>query len=428
MEPYFSEKFGNPSSLHSFGQEAQAALDAAREEAAGLVGARFREIIFTGSATEANNLAIQGIARRFKINDSRIKNSFVNHKSKIVHPRVIISAVEHESVREAARSLEPEGAEVVELPVDRRGIADIAKLEKLLSPRTALVSVIYAQNETGAVQPIAEIARLVRDFRSARKRRNSSNSEHRPPKADPLPAETSNIETAYPLFHVDAAQAFQFLPCDVGGLGVDLMTLSAHKIYGPKGVGVLYVKNSKLETRNPKQIQNLKSKKVSNLGFRDSDLPAVSPLVWGGGQEFGLRSGTENVPAAAGFALAARLAAAAREKEAKRLGKIRAEFWSGLKKIFPRAEPNLPEGSPALPNILNVYVPDWRADEFLTRLDMTGIAASSGSACQSRSLEPSPALLAMGYGGERARRSIRFSFGRFTTRGEIAEALRRLSR
>ncbi len=358
MRPYFLEKFGNPGSLHSFGQEAIAAVDESREKIAHAVSADFREIIFTGSATEANNLALRSVVRAAK--DVR-------------RPRIIVSAIEHESVLETARDLERDGVEVVYIPVDRRGVVDLGKLKEALNERTVLVSIMYANNEIGTVQPISEIAKIIADFRSKGSR--------------------------CPLFHTDAAQAFQFLDCDVNKLSVDLTTLSAQKIYGPKGVGALYVRQ------------------LPAVGGRQ-----LAPLLTGGGQEFGLRSGTENVPLIVGFAKAVELAVDARDGETKRIGELRDSFWQELKKIVPDAELN-GDLQNSLPNILNVYFPHYKAEELLTKFDLAGLAASSGSACRSRAMESSYVIEALSYPKERAKRSIRFSLGRPTTKEEVASAI-----
>lgn len=360
MEPYFAEKFGNPGSMHAFGQEAMAAVDASRESVAKAIGAGFREIIFAGSATEANNLALRGVAEKFRDG---------HNASSKTPPRIIVSAIEHESVLETARDLERMGIHAVYVPVDARGIVDLKKMKENLTSDTALVSIMYANNEIGSVQPIPEIAKIIREFRG---------------KKD------------YPLFHTDAAQAFQFLNCNADELGVDLMTISSHKMYGPKGIGALYARDEK----------NLR------------------PRVTGGGQEFGLRSGTENVPAIVGFAKAVELAAASRGAESKRIASLRGDFWRGIKKIFPNAEMNGPEEhSEKLPNILNVYFPGYAAQDIITKLDLNGLAVSSGSACRSRAIESSYVIEALGHGKVRAKSSIRFSFGRPTTKEELANGL-----
>ncbi|MBI2623095.1 MAG: cysteine desulfurase [Candidatus Liptonbacteria bacterium] len=426
MEPYFGARFGNPSSLHAFGQEAVAAVDHARETIAVSLGAQFREIIFTGSATEANNLAIRGIAKRFMKYDLRFKNGFINRKSKIVNPRVVISAIEHESVRETARDLEKDGAEVVEIPVNREGVVDVAELTKALNDRTVLVSVMYANNEIGTVQPLSKIAKIIKDFSSAN---NESATNLRIRKFAKNSLFVDKI-----LFHTDAVQAFQFLDCDVKRLGVDMLTLSAHKIYGPKGAGALYVRQREHGTWNKEQ------------GFSALSLVPcpLSPIITGGGQEFGLRSGTENMPGIVGFGEAVKIAARMRAGEAARVAKLRAMLWQGVKKIFPRAEVNgissdefrvtskkslATSHSPlTLPNILNVYFPNHLAEELLVKLDLAGVAVSAGPACGSRAAEPSKVIRALWYSAKRARESIRFSLGRFTTEGEIQKTLHIMKR
>ncbi len=421
MRPYFFNKFGNAGSLHSFGQEAIAALDESRETIANAIGAGFREIIFTGSATEANNLAIRGAIKRFKNYDLGFRNeSILNHKSKIINPRLIVSAVEHESILETARDLEKEGIEVIYLPVSKNGIVDLKKLKKSLSEKTILVSVMYANNEIGTIQPIAEISEIIRNFREELRIKNN---ELRNKKSI-----IHNSSFIIPFFHTDAVQAFQFLDCDVKNLGVDMMTLSAHKIYGPKGIGALYVRSTKSEARNSKQIINLKlqtpNKKVSDFGFQISNLQQlVSPIVVGGGQEFGMRSGTENIPLAVGFAEAVRLIAKNREKEGERIAKLRDYFWKELKKIYQAVKRN-GDTKNVLPNFLNVYFPDYEAADLLVSFDLAGLAVSAGSACSARSAEPSYVMEALGFSKKQSGRNIRFTLGRPTSKKDIDTALR----
>ena len=363
--------FGNPGSLHSFGQEAIAAVDASRETIARTIGAEFREIIFTSSATEANNLALRGAVARW-----RLEKHGKLEKHSAQTPRIIISAIEHESVLETARELERDGVEVISIPVDQHGIVDLAHIKKSLNENTVLVSIMYANNEIGAIQPIAEIAKTIRVF------------------------------TPHALFHIDAVQAFQFLNCDVRELGVDMMTLSSHKIYGPKGAAALYVRNAD-------------NRRVAS---------SLRPLIFGGGQEFGMRSGTENVPAIVGFAKAVEITETVRTKESKRIAILRDQLWRGIKKICPEAELNGAAKTTAaatamLPNILNIYFPGHAAQDLLTRFDLAGLAVSSGSACRSRAFESSYVIEALGYSKERAKSSIRFSLGRPTTKAEIAVTL-----
>ena len=381
MQPYWNEKFGNAGSLHSFGQNAIAAVDCSREAIARDVGAGFRDIIFTASATEANNLALQIVCGVSGAGNGK-KN----------RPRIIVSSIEHESVIEAARNLERRGVDLVYLPVDDHGVVNLKKLQDSISERTVLISVMYVNNEIGTVQPIREIADIVKKIRTSY----------------PVP------HCPYPILHSDASQAFDYFDCNVDDLGVDMMTLSSHKIYGPKGAAALYVR-------------------ALDAGRRNSAGNApMQPLLFGGGQEFGLRPGTENVPAIVGFAKAAEIAAAMREKEFKRVAALRDYFWREIKKIYPQAQINGIEASlgpraqgigPTSPHILNIYFPGRDAQDILTQFDLAGVAASSGSACRSRAFESSYVIEALGYSKERAKSSIRFSFGRQTTIGDLRKTI-----
>jgi cysteine desulfurase len=401
MNPYFTEKFGNPGSLHSFGQVAIAALDRARETVANSIGAQFREVIFTASATEANNLALYGAYFRFK--------EAYPEKT----PKMIISAIEHESVIETARFLESQGAKLAIIPVDKIGIIDIKQLAGELDTATCIVSVMYVNNEIGSVQPITEISNIIQNFRSTKsEERNSKHiQKSRIKNGDFRLVSDFDIRISdFPLFHTDAAQAFCYFDCTARNLGIDLMTLSSQKIYGPKGAGALYA-NSKYEARN-------------------SNLSAVSPLIRGGNQEFGMRSGTENIPAIVGMGKAVESADKNREQETKRISELKTYSWRELKKIFPHARVNgpAPEQLPrksesAAPHILNVSFPGHTSQDLLIRLDLAGFAVSAGSACTARSLEASHVLTALGTDKKRALSSIRFSFGKPTTSEEIKELL-----
>jgi cysteine desulfurase len=431
MRPYFSGRFGNPGSLHSFGQEAIAAVDKARETIAKAINANSGEIIFTGSATESNNIALRGLTQTLRRFTRKNFCASPRNVRDVPRPRIIVSAIEHESVLETAEDLsagggsafsakggpasgrggKKDGVEVIYLPVNKNGLVDLVALKKSLNERTILVSIMYANNEIGTIQPLFEIKKIIDDF----KKRNfqfsifnfQKNTTYHP------------LLTTYPLFHTDAAQAFQFLDCDVEKLGVDLLTLSSHKIYGPKGIGALYVHG--LPTTH-----------------------YLLPTITGGGQEFGLRSGTENVPAIVGFAEAVRLIAKSRERDGERIAKLRDYFWKELKKIYPKAEINGVSSSTnnesdpnkrirkfvkdslfadKLPNILNVYFPHHTSEYLLTKFDLAGLAASSGSACRSRALAPSYVIKTLGHSEEGAKHSVRFSFGRPTTKNEIQKAL-----
>jgi cysteine desulfurase len=361
MKSYFNVFYGNAGALHFWGQKALKALDLSREKIAKYIGADFNEIIFTSGATEANNLALRGVFHFFKTNNQNIL------------PKIIVSQIEHESVLETAHNLENYGAKVIYLPVNKYGFVNLKKLKEELDTNTILVTIMYANNEIGTIEPIKKIAKIINDFKKE-----------------------NNL--IYPLLHTDASQAFQFLDCNVLNLGVDLMTLSSHKIYGPKGIGALYIKNK------------IKDK--------------IWPQITGGGQEFKMRSGTENIPSIVGFAKAIELAFNWRQKEFKRIYDLRNYFWKNLKLIFKKIKLNQePNFRNTLPNILNVYFPDKNSDELITKLDLLGIAVSSGSACRARSPEPSYVLLACGYNKDRAQQSLRFSFGRFTKKQDIDKAL-----
>lgn len=369
MKPYFRNEFGNPGSLHSFGQKAIAAVDASREKLGKLIGAaHFREIIFTASATEANNLAFRGAVEFYK-----------KHHPHVARPRIVISSIEHESILETAKALEESGVEVIRLPVNKEGVVDIVSLKEALNEDTVVVSVMHVNNEVGTVQPLREIKFMIDAFRK------------------------NSLHPEYPLFHTDAAQSFPYLYCDVELLGVDMMTLSSHKMYGPKGVGALYVR------RNEKIFGK-------NGGF-----PLIAQ-VSGGGQEFGLRSGTENVPGVVGFARAAELAADTRGKTSARIAALRDDLWRQIKNIAPAAEINGPVGGAKAPHILNIYFPGHDAQDLLTRFDRAGLAVSSGSACRSRAAELSYVIEALGYDKTRAASSVRFSLGKGTAKREIAVA------
>ncbi len=356
MEPYFSKNFGNPSSLHFFGQGAIAAVDKGRETIARILGAHFREIIFVSSATEANNLALRGV-----IGNSKIEN-----------PEIITSVIEHESVLDTCRDLAKRGTLIHYLPVSGQGFLDLEKLKEVLSDKTVLVSIIYVSNEIGVVEPISEIGKIIKEFRLKKK-------------------------SDYPLFHTDAAQATQFLNIKVDDLGVDLMTLSSQKIYGPKGMACLYLREAK-------------------------NKELILPFITGGGQEFGLRSGTENVPAIVGFAKAAELIEENKAQEEGRIKALRDYFWGELRKAKPELELN---GDPdkRLANNLNIYFPGHDTEELIVKLDLEGLAVSAGSACAGRNPEPSYVVSSLGLGEDRAASSLRITLGRPTTKREIDKAL-----
>lgn len=372
MDPYFSKVFGNPGALHWFGQEASAAIFKAREAIAESLGANYKEITFTGSATEANNLAIRGVIKA------------VRRSGRNKPMRIITSEIEHESVLEICRDLEKDGIEIILIPVSQEGIIDLKKLKAALNENTVLVSVMYANNEIGTIQPIQEIAKIISEFRKQKvKNKNVENSK-------------------FPLFHTDAVQAFQYLNCKPEKLGVDLMTLSAHKICGPKGIGALYANE----------------KKTGGL---------ITAVTSGGGQERGLRSGTENTAYIVGFTKAIELADQTRDSETNRVKNLRDYLLRGLKKIFASRRTKITVNGSLknrLPNNLNVYFSGHNAADLLIKLDLAGVAVSPGAACSARLARPSYVLEAMGFSDARCSGSLRISLGRQTTMQDIDKTLK----
>ena len=357
MEPYFSEYFGNPSNLYAFGRMAKEALVKAVQKVASVLSCSTEECIFTGSATEADNLAILGVARANKKSGNKI----------------IVSNVEHKGIRGACDALAKEGFNIVELPVGKNGRVSSAELKKLLDDKTILASVTCADSETGTMQPITEISKIIKVFRKKRSR--------------PLP-----------YFHTDASQAALYLDVDVAKLGVDLMTLSGHKMYGPKGVGCLYVRRGTI----------------------------IEPIIFGGNQQMKLRAGTENVPGIIGFGEALFLADKNRKTDSAHVKKLRDQLERGIFKKIPKVVLN---GNAVyrLPNFLNVSILDIEGEAMLLYLDEKGICVNTGSACNSESLEPSEVLMALGSPYEYVHGSIRFTLGKDTRAADIAYVLRELS-
>jgi cysteine desulfurase len=355
MLPYFSEKFGNPSSLYALAQEAREGVDEARERVAAVLGCRTSEVVFTGNGTESNNTALKGVA----------------HAMRGRGRHIITTAVEHHSVLHPLEQLEDDGFEVTVLPVDRYGQVDPAAAEAAVRADTTLVSVMLANNEVGTVMDVAEVSRRVRA------------------KAESLGAEL--------YIHTDAAQAAGKLSLNVRDLGVDLLSLTGHKLYAPKGVGVLFVKRN----------------------------TPLDPLLAGGGQERQRRSGTENVPYIAGIGVALELAEREREEFCARTGRLRDMIESGILERVPDAQVN---GHPQrrVPNISNISFPGVEGEPLLLGLDFQAIAASSGSACSTASVEPSHVLTAMGIPADLAAGSVRLSLGRETTEEDALEVIRAL--
>jgi cysteine desulfurase len=352
MLPYFTEAFGNAASRnHSFGWRAEEAVETGRKQIAELIGATAKEIVLTSGATESDNLAIKGVAEMYRQKG--------NH--------IITAVTEHKAVLDTCKRLEKQGFEVTYLRVQRDGLIDLDELKRAITDKTILVTIMMVNNEVGVIQPIDEIGRIVRE---------------------------RGI-----VFHTDAVQAAGKLPVDVNGLGVDLVSLSAHKMYGPKGVGALYVRR-----KNPRVL--------------------VAPIIDGGGHERGMRSGTLNVPGIVGFGKAAEIARQEMAAESQRLGALRDHLLRGLEENLDHIYVN---GSleHRVPNNLNVSFAYVEGESLL--MGISDVAVSSGSACTSASLEPSYVLKALGTGDELAHSSIRFGLGRFNTEEEVDYVVKRVS-
>jgi len=349
MMQVLTENWGNPSSIHQFGRPARKAMEESRERIAKAIGADPREIIFTGSGTEADNIAIVGGARA--------------NKKKGNH--LITTAVEHHAVLDAFKALEKEGFEVTYLPVDADGRISVADFQNALRDDTVLVSIMHGNNEVGTIMPVAEIGAICREKKV--------------------------------LFHTDAVQTVGKIPFDVKAINCDFAALSGHKIYGPKGIGVLYMRR----------------------GVR------TQPLYFGGGQERKLRPGTESVANIVGMATALELAVAEMEQESARLSKLRDRLIDGILANIPETRLNGPrEGR--LPHNVNVSIEYIEGEALLLTCDMKGMAASSGSACTSGSLDPSHVLMAMGLSHTTAHGSLRLSLGKSTTDEDVDYIIREL--
>jgi cysteine desulfurase len=357
MMPYLEDKFGNPASIHSFGREAAEAIDEARQALAGLIGARPEEIIFTSGGSESDTTALFGVFQARQDKAGRGPNQGGSH--------VITTAIEHHAVLHTCQALEKRGARVTYLPVDKYGLVTPGQVAEAIRDDTILVSVMHANNEIGTIEPIAEIGRICRE-RGV-------------------------------VFHTDAVQTIGHIPVDVGAMNVDLLSLSAHKLYGPKGVGALYRRR----------------------GTR------ITPLIYGGGHERGLRSGTENVAGIAGLGAAARLAQEEMAVERPRQAALRDRLLDGIEQRIPDI---IRTGHPTqrLPNSASVCIRYVEGESMLLNLDLAGIAASSGSACTSGSLEASHVLLAIGLEHDVAHGSLRLTLGRDNSDEEIDEVIETL--
>jgi cysteine desulfurase len=357
MLPYLLEKYGNASSVHFFGQEARAAVDRARREVAALIGARPNEITFVSGGTEANNLAIRGLA-----------------EAAAAHGRhIITSQIEHPSVRGVCEALERQGWEITRLPVYENGIARIEDVRAAIKPETVLITLMLANNEIGTIQPVSEVGAMVRERRAEGQR--------------------------HLWLHTDATQAAGRMKVDVETLGCDMLSMSAHKLYAPKGVGALFVRR----------------------GVR-----LIAQTV-GGHQERERRGGTESVAGIVAYGEAARLAAAELEERIEHLRGLRDMFEAGVRERVAEVVFN-GDSERRLPHLSNISFRYIEGEGLLINLDMQGIAVSTGSACSSGSLEPSPVIRALGHTEELARGSIRFSFGRDNTAEDVAYVLEVLPR
>ena len=346
MLPYFTDAFGNPSSVYSYGQEARGAVEEARTRVAELIGARGEEIIFTSGGTEADNFALKGAA-------------YANERK---GNHIITTSIEHRAVMEVCKLLGRRGFTITYLPVDKYGLVDPQDVKKVITSKTILISIIHANNEVGTIEPVSEIGKIAKE--------------------------------AEVYFHTDAVQAVGHIPVDVDKLKADLLSISAHKLYGPKGVGALYVRKG--------------TKLIS--------------LMQGGEQEKRRRAGTENVPAIVGLGKAVELAGQEMDKEAERLVGLRNKLIKGLSEKIDHVHLN---GHPTrrLPNNVCVSIDFVEGESMLLNLDLEGICASTGSACSSASLEPSHVLLALGLSPEQAHGSLRFTLGRENSEEDMERVL-----
>ncbi len=353
MQRVMEEEYGNASSLHRRGSRAERILNSSRQVLAEVLGVKNSEIIFTSGGTESNNLAVQGIARRYRRRG--------NH--------LITTAIEHSSILEPFKQLEKEGFEVTYLMPDSTGVISPQKVAEALTPRTVLVSIMHVNNEVGSIQPIAQISAI-------------------------LKAQNPGI-----IFHVDAVQSFSKLPVAPEEQGIDALSLSAHKFHGPKGVGVLYLREGIL----------------------------LEPLFWGGGHEKGLRPGTENTPAASGMALAARLSFSRRKEKIQQLGSFKKKLISSVEAEHPWARLNGPRGEEGAPHIFNISFPGLKGEIILHALEEHSIYVSTGSACHSNSKEPSHVLKALNLDEESLAGAVRFSLSFLNTEEEIDYAITRIN-
>jgi len=355
MLPYFSAEFANAASIHTPGQRARAAVETAREQVAALIGARPQEIVFTSGGTESDNHAIFGIV-------SSSLTSFTSSTSLTSPPHIITTAIEHEAVFNACQALEKVGVRVTYLPTDRQGLIDLEELRRAIRLQTVLITIMHANNELGTVQPLEEIGRIAKE--------------------------------ADVYFHTDAVQSAGKIPIDVNTLQVDLLSISGHKLYAPKGIGALYVRG----------------------GTR------LRQLLYGGHHQRGFRPGTENVAGIVGLGKAVEIARRSLAEDAQRVSTLRDKLQQGLLQRVPQSRVN-GGSAPRTPNTTNIVFPGVEGEALLIALDLKGLACSTGAACSSGAVEPSHVLTAIGLPADEARASLRFSLGRHTSPADIDFAL-----
>ncbi len=350
MMPFFCEMYGNPSSVHSAGQEVKAAIDEARQQVADAIGCESKEIYFTAGGSEADNWAIKGVAKKYA--------------SKGKH--IISTKIEHHAVLHTLDSLKKDGYEITLLDVDSEGFINLEELENAIRPDTILITIMFANNETGVMEPIAEIGKIAKEHKV--------------------------------LFHTDAVQAVGHVPVNVKEMNIDMLSMSAHKFNAPKGVGALYVRKGII----------------------------MPNLIDGGGQEKGRRAGTENTAAIVGMGEAIKIAVENMEEESKKVAYLRDKLLNGLMEKIPECKQNTPKSENRLPGIANLSLKYIEGESILLMMDIKGICASSGSACTSGSLDPSHVLLALGLDHGTAHGSVRFSLDRFNTEEEVDYILEEL--
>ncbi|HZC66355.1 MAG TPA: cysteine desulfurase family protein [Candidatus Dormibacteraeota bacterium] len=363
MLPYFTANFANASSIHTPGQRARNAVETAREQVASLIGANPREVVFTSGGTESDNHAIFGILNpALSVGARHAAPAQPTPTARSNAPHIITTTIEHEAVLNACQSAEKRGAQVTYLPVDKNGRIDPQQLKSAILPETILITVMHANNELGTIQPLEEIGKT---------------------------AQQADI-----YFHTDAVQSTGKIPVNVTTLGVDLLALSGHKIYAPKGIGALYIKAG----------------------------THLQQLLYGGHHQRGARPGTENVAGIVGLGAAAAIAKKTQAEDAQRIGKLRDRLEQNLLRQIPDAKINA-AGAERLPNTTNIIFPGVEGEPLLISLDLKGLAISTGAACSSGAVEPSHVLTAIGLSPEDARASLRFSLGRQTTPADIDFAL-----